>query len=38
MEGGNFAVEERYAAGNVERYTELVAELVRLKVDILARG
>jgi hypothetical protein len=28
MEGGNSGVEERYAAGNVERYPELVAEAV----------
>jgi len=34
MEGANLAVEQRYAAGNVE----LVAELVRFKMDILAGG
>jgi len=35
VEGGNLAIEQRYAHGIAERYPELAAELVRLKVDIL---
>jgi len=35
MEGQNIATEYRYAEGNPERYGELAAELVRLKVDII---
>src|SRR5215471_12390395 len=35
MEGQNIATEYRYAEGNPERYGELSAELVRLKVDII---
>src|SRR5436309_4527271 len=34
-EGGNLAIELRYAHGIRERYSELAAELVRLKVDVL---
>jgi putative ABC transport system substrate-binding protein len=33
--GGTFAIEQRSAHGEVERYPELAAELVRLKVDVL---
>ena len=33
--GGGFAIEQRSAHGAVERYPELTAELIRLKVDVL---
>src|SRR5215831_3935128 len=35
VEGKDIIVEQRHAAGRVERYQELAAELVRLKVDVL---
>jgi ABC-type uncharacterized transport system substrate-binding protein len=35
IEGQNIATEYRYAEGKVDRFPELVAELVRLKVDII---
>jgi len=35
IEGQNIAIEYRYAEGKRERYAELAAELVRLKVDII---
>ena len=35
IEGQNIAFEYRYAEGRPDRYPELVAELVRLKVDIV---
>jgi putative ABC transport system substrate-binding protein len=35
IEGQNIAIEYRYAEGRQERYSELAAELVRLKVDII---
>jgi putative tryptophan/tyrosine transport system substrate-binding protein len=35
MEGQNIAIEYRYAEGKPDRYPELAAELVRLKVDII---
>jgi ABC-type uncharacterized transport system substrate-binding protein len=35
VEGDNLIIEQRYAAGHVERLSALAAELVRLKVDIL---
>jgi putative ABC transport system substrate-binding protein len=35
IEGQNIASEYRYAAGKLDRYPELAAELVRLKVDII---
>jgi putative ABC transport system substrate-binding protein len=35
VEGGNLIIEERYAAGQVERLPALAAELLQLKVDIL---
>ena len=35
IEGQNIAIEYRYAEGNIDRFTELAAELVRLKVDII---
>jgi putative ABC transport system substrate-binding protein len=34
-EGQNIAIEYRYAEGKVDRFAELAAELVRLKVDII---
>jgi len=35
VEGQNIAIEYRYAEGKRERFPELAAELVRLKVDII---
>jgi putative ABC transport system substrate-binding protein len=35
VEGHNLAVEYRYAEANRDRYPELAAELVRLKVDVI---
>ncbi len=35
VEGANIVIEQRYAAGHVERLPALAAELVRLKVDVL---
>ncbi len=35
IEGQNIATEYRYAEGKRNRYSELAAELVRLKVDII---
>jgi ABC-type uncharacterized transport system substrate-binding protein len=35
IEGQNIAVEYRYAEGKSDRYPDLLAELVRLKVDII---
>jgi putative ABC transport system substrate-binding protein len=35
IEGQNVAIEYRYAEGKIDRYPELLAELVRLKVDII---
>jgi putative ABC transport system substrate-binding protein len=35
VEGQNFAIEHRYAEGVSERFPNLAAELVRLKVDII---
>jgi putative tryptophan/tyrosine transport system substrate-binding protein len=35
VEGDNIIVEQRYAAGQIERLSTLAAELVRLKVDVL---
>jgi putative tryptophan/tyrosine transport system substrate-binding protein len=35
IEGQNIATEYRYAEGKIDRYPELTAELVRLKVDII---
>ena len=35
IEGQNIATEYRYAEGKPDRYPELVAELVRLKVDLI---
>ena len=35
IEGQNIATEYRYAGGKLDRFSELAAELVRLKVDII---
>jgi putative tryptophan/tyrosine transport system substrate-binding protein len=35
IEGQNIAIEYRYAEGKIDRFAELAAELVRLKVDIM---
>ena len=35
VEGDNVTIEQRYAAGRVERLSTLGSELVRLKVDVL---
>lgn len=35
VEGGNLAIEQRYAHWNTDRFPELVAGLVQLKVDLL---
>src|SRR6476660_4485875 len=35
VEGKNIVVEYRYAEGKLERLTDLAAELVRLKVDVI---
>jgi len=35
IEGQNIATEYRYAEGKIDRYPELAADLVRLKVDII---
>jgi putative ABC transport system substrate-binding protein len=35
VEGRNIVVEQRYGDGKLERLTELAAELVRLKVDVI---
>lgn len=36
VEGRNVVIEARFAEGQYERFPELFAELVRLKVDVLA--
>jgi len=36
VEGKNIAIEKRWAEGKFERLPDLAAELVRLKVDIIA--
>jgi putative ABC transport system substrate-binding protein len=38
IEGQSIAIEYRYAEGKQDRYPELAAELVRLKVDIIVIG
>src|SRR5262249_14903323 len=35
VEGGNLVIDERYSHGAAERYRDIVADLVRLKVDVL---
>ncbi len=36
IEGQNIVIEQRWAEGKIERYPEIAAELVRLKVDLIA--
>ena len=38
VEGKNIAIEYRYAEGKQDRLSEFVAELVRLKVDVIVTG
>jgi putative ABC transport system substrate-binding protein len=38
IEGQNIAIEYRYAEGKIDRFSELAAELVRLKVGIIVVG
>jgi putative tryptophan/tyrosine transport system substrate-binding protein len=38
VEGQNFTVEYRFAEGKEERFTDLAAELVQLKVDVIVVG
>src|SRR5262245_2585729 len=38
IEGQNIAIEYRFAEGKVDRFSELAAELVRLKVDVIVAG
>jgi putative ABC transport system substrate-binding protein len=38
VEGQNLVIESRYAEGSVERFPDLAAELVRLKVDVIVAG
>jgi putative ABC transport system substrate-binding protein len=38
LEGQNLVVERRYSEGKPERFTDLAAELVRLKVDVIVTG
>src|SRR5262247_940073 len=35
IDGQNIAIEYRYAEGKVDRFSELTAELVRLKIDVI---
>jgi len=38
VEGKNVKFEERYAGGQLDKYSELTTELVRLKVDVIVTG
>jgi putative tryptophan/tyrosine transport system substrate-binding protein len=38
MEGENIEIEYRYAEGNLDRYPDFIAEMLRLKVDIILSG
>jgi len=38
IEGRTVAVEYRWSEGRIERYTEIVAEFVRLNVDVIVTG
>src|SRR5271167_1487058 len=38
IDGYNLAIEYRWAEGREERYTELAAEFVKLKVDVIVTG
>ena len=35
IDGGNVAIEYRWAEGHTERFAEIAGELVRLKVDVI---
>src|ERR1700746_3532951 len=35
IEGRNVIIERRFAEGRLDRYADLIAELVRLKVDVV---
>jgi ABC-type uncharacterized transport system substrate-binding protein len=37
-EGKNIVIESRYAEGKLDRLSEIAAELVRLKVDVIIAG
>ena len=37
VEGKNIVIEFRWAAGKYERFPEMAAELVRLKVDVIVK-
>jgi putative ABC transport system substrate-binding protein len=38
VEGQNIVIEQRFAEGRLDRLADLAAELVRLKVDVIAAG
>jgi ABC-type uncharacterized transport system substrate-binding protein len=38
VEGKNVVIESRFAEGNLDRVPQIVAELVRLKVDVIVTG
>jgi putative ABC transport system substrate-binding protein len=38
VEGKNIVIESRYAEGKIDRLSELAAELVRLKVEVIVTG
>ncbi|HEV8720622.1 MAG TPA: ABC transporter substrate-binding protein, partial [Candidatus Binatia bacterium] len=38
LEGENIAIEVRWAEGSAERLPHLIAELIRLKVDVMVIG
>jgi putative ABC transport system substrate-binding protein len=38
VEGQNIVIDHRFAEGRVDRLSDLAAELVRLKVDVIAAG
>ena len=38
VEGKNIAIEYRYTEGEVDRFPEIAAELVRLKLDVIVTG
>src|SRR5215471_484079 len=38
VEGQNIVVEERWADGNIERFPDLVADLLRSKVDVIVQA
>jgi putative tryptophan/tyrosine transport system substrate-binding protein len=38
IEGQNIAIEYRYAEGNLDRYPDFVAEMLRLNVDVILSG